>query len=49
MAMISGPSYSAYTWGQQSGGAYTSGGGFGNQTVVDRVLPEMLHMVDPHW
>lgn len=21
----------------------------GNLTVVDKVLPEMLHMVDPHW
>lgn len=28
-------------WGSQ--------GGFGNQTVVDKVLPEMLHMIDPHW
>lgn len=46
--MISGPSYSAFTWGQTSGVAYASGG-FGNQTVVDRVLPEMLYMVDPHW
>lgn len=48
MSVISGPSFSAYTWGQTVGGAYTSGG-FGNQTVVDKVLPEMLHMVDPHW
>lgn len=21
----------------------------GNMTVVDKVLPEMLHLVDPHW
>lgn len=20
-----------------------------NQTVVDKVLPEMLHLIDPHW
>lgn len=48
MSIISGPSYSAYTWGQ-SGGSYATGGGFGNQTVVDKVLPEMFHMVDAHW
>lgn len=41
---LSGPSYAAYTWGSQSGG-----GAFGNQTVVDKVLPEILHMVDSHW
>ncbi|XP_068623750.1 opsin-1-like [Battus philenor] len=23
--------------------------GAGNHTVVDKVLPEMLHLVDPHW
>ncbi|XP_018402690.1 PREDICTED: rhodopsin [Cyphomyrmex costatus] len=42
MSFISGPSHAAYTWAAQ-------GGGFGNQTVVDRVPPEMLHMVDVHW
>jgi hypothetical protein len=21
----------------------------GNMTVVDKVLPEMLHLIDPHW
>jgi r-opsin len=31
--------------------AYQSyGGNFaGNMTVVDKVLPDMLHMIDPHW
>nr|BAQ54856.1 opsin, long-wavelength sensitive type [Anax parthenope] len=24
-------------------------GGSSNQTVVDKVLPEMLHLIDPHW
>lgn len=42
MSFISGPSRAAYTW-------TAAGGGFGNQTVVDKVLPEMLHMVDVHW
>lgn len=23
--------------------------GFGNETVVDRVLPEMMHLIDPTW
>lgn len=23
--------------------------GFNNQTVVDKVPPDMLHLVDPHW
>lgn len=22
---------------------------FNNQTVVDKVPPEMIHLVDPHW
>ncbi|KAL0132717.1 hypothetical protein PUN28_000452 [Cardiocondyla obscurior] len=42
MTFASGPSHAAYTWAVQ-------GGGFGNQTVVDKVPPEMLHLVDPHW
>nr|BAQ54947.1 opsin, long-wavelength sensitive type [Indolestes peregrinus] len=25
------------------------GGSFANQTVVDMVLPEMHHLIDPHW
>ncbi|KAK7866063.1 hypothetical protein R5R35_013562 [Gryllus longicercus] len=36
------PHFSAYQWG--------SGGGMGgNITVVDKVLPEMMHMVDTYW
>ncbi|XP_071579838.1 rhodopsin, long-wavelength [Temnothorax nylanderi] len=42
MSLASGPSHAAYTWAAQ-------GGGFGNQTVVDKVPPEMLHLVDAHW
>ncbi|XP_011882364.1 PREDICTED: rhodopsin [Vollenhovia emeryi] len=41
MSFASGPSHAAYTWATQ--------GGFGNQTVVDKVPPEMLHLVDVHW
>lgn len=41
MSVASGPSHAAYTWAVH--------GGFGNQTVVDKVPPEMLHLVDPHW
>ncbi|XP_012278726.1 rhodopsin [Orussus abietinus] len=40
MSVIPGPSYAA--WSSQ-------GSGFGNQTVVDKVPPEMLHLIDPHW
>lgn len=42
MTFASGPSHAAYTW-------TAHGGGFGNQTVVDKVPPEMLHLVDLHW
>lgn len=35
------PHHAPFTWGQA--------GGFGNQTVVDKVPPEMLHLVDIHW
>jgi len=24
-------------------------GGFGNETVVDRVPADMMHMIDPSW
>lgn len=24
-------------------------GGFGNETVVDRVTPDMFHLIDPTW
>lgn len=41
MPLISEPSFSAYSWASQ--------GGFGNQTVVDKVPPEMLYLVDAHW
>lgn len=39
MASLVGPSFAAYSYG----------GSGGNQTVVDKVPPEMLHMIDPHW
>lgn len=43
LSVASGPSHAAaYTWAAQ-------GGGFGNQTVVDKVPQDMLHMVDSHW
>ncbi|XP_069676605.1 rhodopsin [Periplaneta americana] len=41
MSLISEPSFSAYSWASQ--------GGFGNQTVVDKVPPDMLYLVDSHW
>nr|APY20642.1 long wavelength sensitive opsin [Osmylus fulvicephalus] len=37
MAFLAGPAFSAWQ------------GGVGNMTVVDKVPPEMLHMVDAHW
>lgn len=36
------PSHAAYTWTAHAGG-------FGNQTAVDKVPPDMLHLVDAHW
>lgn len=42
MSLIAGPSYEAYQWGAQ-------GSKFGNQTVVDKVTPDMLHLIDSHW
>nr|BAP11266.1 long wavelength-sensitive opsin 3a [Graphium sarpedon] len=33
-----------HTWNGPQMAAYGS-----NQTVVDKVLPEMLHLIDPHW
>nr|BAQ54941.1 opsin, long-wavelength sensitive type [Indolestes peregrinus] len=42
MSADSGPIFSAYTW--------SGNGGFnGNMTVVDKVPPEMLFLVDSHW
>ncbi|XP_033343970.1 rhodopsin, long-wavelength [Bombus vosnesenskii] len=35
-----GPSYEAYAYGAQR---------FANQTVVDKVPPDMLHLIDAHW
>jgi r-opsin len=44
MPGISEPSFSAYQqpWGN-------NGGWGANMTVVDKVLPDMLSMIDPHW
>ncbi|XP_020292127.1 rhodopsin [Pseudomyrmex gracilis] len=42
MSFASGPSHAAYQWAAQ-------GSGFGNQTVADKVPPDMLHLIDPHW
>ncbi|CAK9794745.1 Rhodopsin, long-wavelength [Anthophora plagiata] len=42
MTVLTGPSYEAYSWGAQ-------GSRFGNQTVVDKVPPDMLHLIDAHW
>ena len=42
MTVITGPHFAPYSWGSH-------GSGFGNQTVVDKVPPDMLHLVDPHW
>lgn len=40
---MTGPHFEALqSWAGQSGG-------FANLTVVDKVHPEMLHMIDPHW
>jgi len=29
--------------------SWVAEGGFGNETVVDRVPSDMMHMVDPSW
>ncbi|XP_033209505.1 rhodopsin-like isoform X2 [Belonocnema kinseyi] len=42
MTIIAGPHFAPHSWGSH-------GGGFGNHTVVDKALPEMLHLVDPYW
>nr|QWV42698.1 long wavelength sensitive opsin 1 [Lycostomus kraatzi] len=42
MSILSGPSFAAWTAAQQ-------GGFLGNITVVDKVPPEMLHMIDAYW
>lgn len=33
----------------QAWGGQIAAYGVSNQTVVDKVPPELLHMVDPHW
>nr|QWV42687.1 long wavelength sensitive opsin [Porrostoma sp. CRS 2021] len=45
MSVLGEPSYAAWT-AQHAG---VSGSFFGNLTVVDKVPPEMLHMVDAYW
>ncbi|KAG8034822.1 hypothetical protein G9C98_007898 [Cotesia typhae] len=42
MTVLTGPNFAAYGSGGWSRGP-------SNQTVVDKVLPEMLHLVDAHW
>jgi r-opsin len=39
MAAFSEPHYAAFS----------SGHGSGNYSVVDKVLPDMMHLIDPHW
>jgi hypothetical protein len=41
MSLTYEPRFSAYSRASQ--------GGFGNITVVDKVPPDLLHLVDPHW
>lgn len=33
----------------QAWGGQVAAYGAANQTVVDKVPPDMLHMIDPHW
>lgn len=42
MTVITGPVYDAYSWGGQSSK-------YGNLTVVDKVPPDMLHLIDAQW
>lgn len=42
MAVFAEPHFAALS-------AWQGVAGFGNMTVVDKVPPEMLHLVDPHW
>lgn len=46
MSVLGEPSFAA--WASQRGAAFSGYGG-GNITVVDKVPPEMLHLVDPIW
>lgn len=42
MSAFAEPHFAALSWPVQ-------GSGFGNLTVVDKVPPEMMHLIDPHW
>ena len=44
MPHVSGPIFEAYSWAGGQGGNK-----FGNVTVVDKVPPDMLHLIDAHW
>lgn len=44
MSVLGEPRFSAW-----AAAARTQGGGFANLTVFDKVLPDMVHMVDPYW
>lgn len=46
MSVMGNPSYAA--WAGAASAARTGGFG-GNLTVVDMVMPDMLHLVDAHW
>nr|QWV42727.1 long wavelength sensitive opsin [Trox sp. CRS 2021] len=46
MSVLGEPKFAAWV----ANAAQAQRGGFGgNMTVVDSVLPDMLHMIDPHW
>lgn len=45
MSVMGQPSFAA--WSSQRG--MSSGGFGGNITVVDKVPPDMLYLIDPHW
>lgn len=48
MSVMGNPSYAA--WAGAAAAARAGGGGWGgNMTVVDKVMPDMMHMVDPYW
>nr|APY20523.1 long wavelength sensitive opsin [Chrysis viridula] len=47
MSIVPGPKYAAYSWSSSSSSGHA--GGFGNNTVVDKVPPEMRYLVDIHW
>ena len=49
MAALMEPHFSAFQQQQWPGPMAGPAGMYGNITVVDKVLPEMMHMIDPHW